>query len=79
MMTSADDTIVEGVENRWLLPGETHRNPERIAAVDGNKWPLPEPRDVGRRAKPLHRFPMLRRGRPVHMLDHIGRRADDHC
>ncbi|XP_044947700.1 uncharacterized protein LOC123397076 [Hordeum vulgare subsp. vulgare] len=77
--TSADDTIVEGVENRWLLPGETHRNPERIAAVDGNKWPLPEPRDVGRRAKPLHRFPMLRRGRPVHMLDHIGRRADDHC
>ncbi|XP_051189833.1 uncharacterized protein [Lolium perenne] len=42
--SSADDSIVEGVENRWLLPGWTHRNADTIAAVDGNKWPLPEPR-----------------------------------
>ncbi|KAM0901031.1 hypothetical protein ACQ4PT_020237 [Festuca glaucescens] len=42
--SSTNGSIVEDVENRWLLPGGTHRNADTIAAVDGNKWPLPEPR-----------------------------------
>ncbi|KAM0902473.1 hypothetical protein ACQ4PT_019292 [Festuca glaucescens] len=32
---------VQGDENRWLLPGETHRN-TAIAEGGGNKWPLPK-------------------------------------
>jgi len=35
--TSADDTIMEGDKNRWLLPGGTHRNTDTIAE-DGNKY-----------------------------------------
>ncbi|KAM3258000.1 hypothetical protein ACQJBY_049991 [Aegilops geniculata] len=85
--TSADDTIIEGVENRWLLPGGTHRNTDAIAAVDGNKWPLPEPRRVERRADPKRRrtWPLLRDDRlergnwPPPVRCHVGRRADDHC
>ncbi|XBI81955.1 hypothetical protein VPH35_090756 [Triticum aestivum] len=85
--TSADDTTVEGVENRWLLPGGTHRNTDTIAAVDGNKWPLPEPRRVERRADPKRRrtWPLLRADRlergnwPPPVRCHVGRRADDHC
>ncbi|XBI48668.1 uncharacterized protein LOC119322381 isoform X2 [Triticum dicoccoides] len=65
--TSADGTIVEDVENRWLLPGGTHRNTETVAPIDGNKWPLPEPRFVGRRAKPLPRqkWPLPRGRKPL--------------
>ncbi|CAM0880324.1 unnamed protein product [Alopecurus aequalis] len=44
--SSAHDAIAEGVENRWLLPGGTHRNADTGAAADGNKWPLPAPRRV---------------------------------
>ncbi|VAI35571.1 unnamed protein product [Triticum turgidum subsp. durum] len=65
--TSADGTIVEDVENRWLLPGGTHRNTETVAPIDGNKWPLPEPRFVGRRANPLPRqkWPLPRGRKPL--------------
>ncbi|XP_044382535.1 uncharacterized protein [Triticum aestivum] len=62
----ADDTIVEGLENRWLLPGGTHGNSETIAAIYGNKWPLPEPRFLGYRdiPLPLQKWPLPRR-RPL--------------
>ncbi|KAM3277436.1 hypothetical protein ACQJBY_045365 [Aegilops geniculata] len=66
--TSADGTIVEGIENRWLLPGGTHGNTETVAPIDGNKWPLPEPRYVGRRrANPLprHKWPLPRGRKPL--------------
>ncbi|XBH72005.1 hypothetical protein VPH35_099394 [Triticum aestivum] len=64
--TSADGTIAESVENRWLLPGGTHGNTESIAAIDGNKWPLPEPRFLRCRdiRLPLQKWP-LRRRRPL--------------
>ncbi|XP_044382528.1 uncharacterized protein [Triticum aestivum] len=67
--TSADGTIVEGVENRWLLPGGTHGNTETVAPIDGNKWPLPAPRYVGRRANPLprHKWPLPRGRKPLPM------------
>ncbi|XBH94076.1 hypothetical protein VPH35_084913 [Triticum aestivum] len=45
--TCGHDTIVEGDENIWLLPGRTYKNTDTILGGDGNKWPLPEPRTVG--------------------------------
>ncbi|XP_047050399.1 uncharacterized protein LOC124655571 [Lolium rigidum] len=67
--SSADDSIIEGVENRWLLPGWTHRNADTIAAVDGNKWPLPEPRRLFCDELVPHRSHLRKRTYQHHRLD----------
>ncbi|KAM0873675.1 hypothetical protein ACQ4PT_037913 [Festuca glaucescens] len=81
--SSTDDSIVEGVENRWLLPGGTDRNADAIAAVDGNKWPLPEPRRLfgDELVCPPHRSHLRKRHLPQprrRCCCHVGR-VDDHC
>ncbi|KAF7060487.1 hypothetical protein CFC21_067278 [Triticum aestivum] len=44
-LTRAGDTIVEGAEKRYLLPGPcwSHGDADTIAEGGVNKWPLPEP------------------------------------